>query len=225
MNPLLRNSSAHVFVDSIGLPVLSGDDMHHLSRVLRLRNGETVTCSDGRGSWRTCTWTDGAVTADGEVHVEPAPARTLTVAVAPVKGDRTDLVVEKLVEIGIDSIVVLAPVERSVVRWSADKAGQVMDRYGRIVRAAAMQSRRVRMPTLSGPVPLADLIAAGAAVAEPGGGADWDSVTTVVIGPEGGFSSAEIAGAAARVDLGPGILRAETAAMVAAARMVAHWRR
>ena len=72
---------------------------------------------------------------------------------------------------------------------------------------------------------LADVLALGAVVAEPGGERPWDTVTTVVVGPEGGFSPAEIAGAAGQVDLGPGILRAETASMVAAARMVAHWRR
>ena len=161
----------------------------------------------------------------GDVVHEPGTQPSLTVAVAPVKGDRTDLVVEKLVEIGIDSIVVLAPVERSVVRWSADRTVQVMDRYSRIVKAAAMQSRRVHLPVLSGPVALASVLAGGAAVAEPGGDAPWEEVTTVIIGPEGGFAPSEIAPAALRVDLGPGILRAETAAIVAAARMVAHHRR
>jgi 16S rRNA (uracil1498-N3)-methyltransferase len=47
----------------------------------------------------------------------------------------------------------------------------------------------------------------------------------VVIGPEGGFAEGELARAVDRVDLGPHVLRAETAAIVAATRMVAHWRR
>lgn len=225
MNPELRNSAAHLFVDSVDAPALSVDHFHHLSHVLRLRNGESVTCSDGRGSWRVCTWVDGSLVADGEVRSEPAPDPVLSVAISPVKGDRTDLVVEKLVEIGIDAIVVLAPVERSVVRWTGDKTVAVMERYGRIVRSAAMQSRRVHLPVLSGPVALSDVISAGAAVAEPGGTADWSQVTTVVVGPEGGFAPAEIAPAQAMVDLGPAVLRAETAAIVAGARMVAHWRR
>lgn len=222
MNPALRGSSAHVFVADVALPALTSDDAHHLSRVLRLKDGEPVTCSDGIGSWRECEWRDGSVVPTGDVVTETASTPALTVAVAPVKGDRTDLVMEKLVEIGVDAIVVLAPVERSVVRWSGDKTSQVMDRYGRIVRAAAMQSRRVHLPVLTGPMPLSALLSAGAAVAEPGGDADWSTVTTVVIGPEGGFSPSEIEPATIRVDLGPAILRAETAAMVAAARMVAH---
>ena len=50
MNEQLRRSAAHVFVDDVHAPVLAGDDSHHLARVLRLRDGETVTVSDGRGS-------------------------------------------------------------------------------------------------------------------------------------------------------------------------------
>lgn len=225
MIDILRNSSAHVFVESVQVPVLHDDDAHHLSRVLRLRDGESVTCSDGNGSWVACTWNSGAIEVAGEIIFVDAPSPPLTVAIAPVKGDRTDLVIEKVVEIGIDHIIILSPVERSVVRWAANKVPQVLDRYTRIVRAAAMQSRRVFLPTVSGPVSLANVTGQGVAFAEPGGSASADAVTTLVIGPEGGFSPAEVAIAPALADLGPSILRAETAAIVGAARMVAHWRR
>lgn len=221
----LRHSSAHVFVDVIESPQLHRDDLHHLERVLRLRDGEVVTCSDGRGSWRTCRWNTSDIHIDGEVYREEAPSPLLTVAIAPIKGDRSDLVIEKLVEIGIDRIMVLSPVERSVVRWTADKTEKALDRYQRIVRAAAMQSRRVFLPAVVGPVDLSVALADGAAIAEPGGSASLDDVTTMVIGPEGGFSPSEVAHAERTIDLGPAVLRAETAAMVGAARMVAHWRR
>jgi RsmE family RNA methyltransferase len=62
-------------------------------------------------------------------------------------------------------------------------------------------------------------------VAEPGGTAEWGDITTVIIGPEGGFTASEMAGISSAIHLGPTILRAETAAIVSAARMVAHWRR
>lgn len=225
MNEILRNSAAHVFVESVHSPILIDDDAHHLSRVLRLRDGESVTCCDGNGSWVACTWNSGNVEVASEIVEVSAPSPVLTVAIAPVKGDRTDLVIEKVVEIGIDHIIVLSPVERSVVRWAANKVPQVMDRYTRIVRSAAMQSRRVFLPTVSGPVSLANVTGHGVAFAEPGGAAASDAVTTLVIGPEGGFSPAEVAIAPALADLGPSILRAETAAIVGAARMVAHWRR
>ena len=225
MIDILRNSSAHVFVESVLAPVLLDDDVHHLSRVLRLRDGESVTCSDGNGSWVACTWNSGDIEVSGNVVVVDAQLPELTVAIAPVKGDRTDLVIEKVVEIGIDHIIILSPVERSVVRWASNKVPQVMDRYSRIARAAAMQSRRVFLPTVSGPVSLANVTGRGVAFAEPGGTATAEAVTTLVIGPEGGFSPAEISLAPALADLGPSILRAETAAIVGAARMVAHWRR
>ena len=225
MNPLLRDSAAHVFVADLAAPQLSPDDVHHLKKVLRLRDGESVTCSDGKGRWRVCSWLSDSVTPNGDIQTEPLPTTRLCVAVAPVKGDRTDFVVEKLVEIGVDDIAILAPLERSVVRWAHDKVAHVMDRYQRIATAAAMQSRRVFLPELTGPVSLASLGGGQVALAEPGGSAEWGQVTTVVIGPEGGFSDKELVAAPATIDLGPNILRAETAAIVAAAQMVAHWRR
>ena len=221
----LRRASAHVFVEDISHPVLTDGDVHHLSRVLRLKNGEVVTCSDGHGAWRVTHWKDGAVESVSEVVTEPERSISLTVAIAPVKGDKTDLTIEKLVEIGIDRIAILQPLERSVVRWASDKTSQVMDRYRRIALAAAMQSRRVYLPEIVGPVSLDALGVNGIAMAEPGGQASWDGVRTLVIGPEGGFSPNELASSLPTIDLGSTILRAETAAIVGASLMVAHSRR
>lgn len=224
MMDVLRHSSAHVFVDDVRSPVLKQDDAHHLAKVLRLRNGETVTCSNGVNAWRECAWNDGSLTVVGDVIDVEAPTPALRVVVAPIKGDKTDLVIEKLVEIGIDDVVILLPVDHSVVRWASEKTSQVMARYERIARAAAMQSRRVSLPTIAGPVSLDSVIGPSVGFAEPGGSASWSDVTTLVIGPEGGFSSTEVAMAPATISLGTGILRAETAAIVGAALMVAHWR-
>lgn len=220
----LRHSSAHVFVADVSAPFLTDDDSHHLAKVLRLRNGESVTCSDGRGSWRECSWNDGVLVPTSDATTASAAEPVLTVVVAPVKGDKTDLVIEKLVEIGIDHIVILAPLDHSVVRWSADKVEQVMARYTRIAHAAAMQSRRVFLPTVSGPVSLGSVLGPEVGFAEPGGSASWAQVSTLVIGPEGGFSAAELALGSSTISLGAGILRAETAAIVGSALMVAHWR-
>ncbi len=224
----LRRSSGHVFVDDLATPVLSEDDFHHLDRVMRLRRGEIVTCCDGAGKWVTTTW-DAGVQAVGEIHSAPVRDHTLTVAIAPVKGDRTEWVIEKLVELGIDRIVVLAPTDHSVVKWSQDKTPQVLERYRRIGRAAAMQSRQLFLPEILGPIAL-DAMTQGSgdeviAYGEPGGSCAIGEVTTLVVGPEGGFSAAEISHAPATVDLGGSILRADTAAIVGATLMVAHHRR
>lgn len=221
----LRRSSAHVFVDDLSNPILSGDDAHHLARVLRLRDGESITCSDGHGRWRACEWTSAGVTAVGEVVTVATPTPRLCVAVSPVKGDRVDEAVQRLVEIGVDHVVVLAPLERSVVRRDADRSVSHMERLARVIRAAAMQSRRVFLPTLEGPVAFEEVLGRdGVAIAEPGGETPWSEITTVVVGPEGGFSPSEVERAARRVSLGGSILRSETAVMVAGARLVTQWR-
>ncbi len=220
----LRHASAHAFVDDLLHPRLSSDDHHHIAKVLRVRDGESVSVSDGCGGWRLCEWSHGELRSVGDVQREMKSHPLLTVAVTPVKGDKTDSVVEKLVEIGIDQIVILAPLERSAVRWPANKVSHVMDRYQRIVRAAAMQCRRVFLPEIAGPLQLSDVVGDSAALAEPGGHAEWGSVTTLVIGPEGGFSPDEVAQSPATIDLGPHVLRADTAAVVGAGLMVAHWR-
>ena len=226
MNDDLRRSAAHVFVTDIVDPVLDDDDAHHLTRVLRLRAGQKVSVSDGRGAWRICEWRDGLLVSVGDVSVMNAPTDVLTVALSPVKGDRTDWAIEKLVEVGIDRIVVLAPVERSVVRWDDTKSLANIERFRRISRAAAAQCRRVFLPMVEGPVPLSDVVAGtNVAIAEPGGSPVLDGVTTIVVGPEGGFTEGEVALAGATVDLGPTVLRADTAAVVAATLMVAHSRR
>ena len=226
MNEQLRRSAAHVFVADLGSPLLADDDAHHLSRVLRLRDGQSVSASDGLGAWRMCEWRDGSLVSTGEIATEKPPRVTLTVALAPVKGDRTEDAVEKLVEIGIDRIVVLAAVEHSVVRWDVDRANAAVARYRRVARAASAQSRRVFLPVVDGPIPLAEVLTGDSvALAEPGGTADLSAITTIVVGPEGGFSAAEVELAQRRVSLGQGILRADTAAVVAGALMVAHQRR
>ena len=228
MREELRRSAAHVFVDDIMHPQLSDDDFHHLGRVMRLRRGEAVTCSDGQGRWRLGSWNDG-LECEAEVFDSALRSEKLTVAIVPLKGDRTELVVEKLVEIGIDRIVVLEPTEFAVVRWSPDKSQQALERYRRIARAAAMQSRQVYLPEVVGPISLAAVVNGGEsgiqiALAEPGGNTPLSEVHTLVIGPEGGFSATERDQIPTKVDLGPSILRAETAAIVGAALMVAHRR-
>lgn len=222
MNQALRASAAHVFVDDVSAPVLVDDDVHHLGRVLRLRRGESVTCADGRSQWRECAWTGEGIEPVGDIRTEQAPATLLTVAVCPLKGDRTEMVVEKLVEVGIDRIVVVTHAARTVVRWSDHKAAQALERYRRIARAAAMQSRRVNLAVVDGPVGLSGIVGPAVGYAEPAGSLTPEQVSTLVVGPEGGFSPDEIAAATALVDLGDTVLRAETAAIVGATRMVAH---
>src|SRR4051812_13590544 len=112
---------AHAFVADLDAPELADDDRHHLERALRIRPGEEITVSDGAGGWRVCRLA-AELEPVGEVQRDPKPAPALTVAVALTKGERLDWAVQKLTELGIDTIVPLAAA-RSVVRWDADRAG------------------------------------------------------------------------------------------------------
>lgn len=217
----LRTSAAHVFVDDLSAPELDERDRHHLARVLRLRDGEAVTLSDGAGRWCPARWRAGGAEVTGEPVAEEA-GPTLTIAAAIPKGDRLEWMVQKLVEVGV-SVICLTDFARSVVRWDAARAAAQVTRLERIARDAAMQSRRVWLPRLTGPVPVAAVLAdhhgSEVLVADPDGEALQPAVAAriVVIGPEGGFQPQETEGARC-VSLGRHVLRVETAAVVAAVR-------
>jgi 16S rRNA (uracil1498-N3)-methyltransferase len=210
-----RAAAAQVLVDDPARPVVTGAQAHHLERVLRLQAGETVVATDGRGRWALCRYGGGRrLEPQGAPADEAAPAPAVTVAFAPVKGERTEWVAQKLTELGVDRIVVIASA-RSVVRWSGDRERAAMERLRRVVAEAACQSRRVWLPEVSGVVPLDALSGRGLALAEPGAPPLGTGCTGVVVGPEGGWDRAELEMGWPTVALGPNVLRAETAAVAA----------
>jgi 16S rRNA (uracil1498-N3)-methyltransferase len=214
-----RRAAAHAFVIDINAPVLNDDDFHHLAKVLRLRSGEEVSVSDGRGSWRICHYAMSAVlsTDDSTVQTEINP-RALTVAFSVTKNDKPDLVIQKLTELGIDHIIPIIT-ERSIVRWDSDKGSKNQVRWQKIAREAAMQSRSVFIPTIHDVCPSIEYFVESygphLAVADPEGEAPDAGLSTIVIGPEGGFTHQEMDLMTRRVSLPGGILRAETAAVAA----------
>ena len=216
------SAAAHVFVDDLDAPRLAPADHHHLARVLRLAPGRAVTVGDGAGRWRAAALTGSEeLDAPGPVVVDPRPEPAITVAFALVKGERPELVVQKLTELGADRILPFVA-ERSVVRWAPDRAARQEERLRAIARAAAMQCRRTWLPEVAGVATFADVAALpGAALADPGGAAPSLATTAVLVGPEGGWSPAEQACDLPRVRLGAHILRAETASITACALLAA----
>ena len=214
-----RRAAAHAFVIDINAPVLNDDDFHHLATVLRLRSGEKVSVSDGRGSWRICGYETSAALSinDSVLHSEVKP-RALTVAFSVTKNDKPELVIQKLTELGIDNIVPIIT-ERSIVRWDSEKGAKNQVRWQKIAREAAMQSRAVFLPTIhdvcSSIENFVDIYGPNVAVADPDGEAPSAELSMIVIGPEGGFTHQEMDLMAHRVSLPGGILRAETAAVAA----------
>jgi 16S rRNA (uracil1498-N3)-methyltransferase len=169
---------AHVFVDDLGRPELSDQDVHHLSRVLRLRAGELVSASDGRGGYRLCEWTGpgagggrsgggrsasspspgagGNIVPLEEPTWEPGPEPALAVAFALTKGEHPEWAVQKLTEAGVDRVIVIVT-ERCIARWSPENTGRQLVRLREVARLAAMQSRRCWLPSVEGPMAFSEL--------------------------------------------------------------------
>jgi len=99
---------------------------------------------------------------DGPAVVDEYPATEVTVAFAPTKGDRPEWVAQKLTELGVDRIVPLRT-SRSVVRWEEDRAAKSVERLRRVVREAASQCRRARLPEVTDVCRLDEVAAAAGA--------------------------------------------------------------
>ncbi|MFM8268512.1 MAG: RsmE family RNA methyltransferase [Ilumatobacteraceae bacterium] len=217
---MLRGSAAHVFVElDLGVERIqpAPEVAHHLFRVLRLRDGASVTVSDGRGRWRPTVVDGDELLAVGDVETVPAD-RPCRIAVAAPKGERFDWLVEKLTEVGVSDLALIVT-RRAVVRWDDDRAVRRLERARRIALEAAAQSRRVWLPTIHGPLGLDEVLQhPGTVVGDPDG-TPLVAAEQIVIGPEGGFAPDEIPDGVPRVRLADTVLRVETAAVVAAVRL------
>lgn len=216
--------------------LLRGEEAHHAARVCRCRPGDLIDATDGAGTLYRCRVVVCSVdTTEAEVLdrlTEHGEARArVTLAVAPVKGERFDWLVEKAVEAGAARIVPMLT-GRTVV-----EGGGRLERWRRVALAAMKQSRRARLtevtearpfgealPELEREVDLLLLAWEGAEAS--------DSLSKVIpaspvnsvgilVGPEGGFTEEEVAAARAAgarpFSLGPRRLRTETAGMLAVA--------
>ena len=213
---------AHVFVADLDTPVLDDSDEHHLLRVLRLAPGSNVTAGDGGGRWRPCRLAGGPVLEIAGTTVgDPRPEPPITVAFALVKGERPELVVQKLTELGVDRVAPFVA-GRSVVRWEPGRADRHVERWRAIARQAAMQCRRTWLPEVA-PVATFDSVAElpGAALADATGAPPTLDRPVVLVGPEGGWTPEEQGTGLPIVRLAAHVLRAETAAITAGAVLTA----
>lgn len=224
-------SVAHVFVPELGTTVeVDGPDGHHLARVRRLRVGERMTASTGDGYWRSYEIAAAqtkslTLQAVGDVMVEAPVALHVSVAAALIPKARYDDALVAMVELGVDRVIPLAS-KRCVVRWDDGKAAAARSRLDTLAREASMQCRRsylVEIDTLHTPSQLRDR--EGLTVAFFGGALDHPSAAAhdgrviIATGPEGGFDEDDIDafGSHVRLNLGPHVLRAETASVAAVA--------
>jgi 16S rRNA (uracil1498-N3)-methyltransferase len=225
---------------------LGADEVHHLTRVLRLRPGAEVALADGRGRQAVGVLDVGTVVLTAAPVATPRPRPELVLAQALPKGRKLDEVARLATELGVDRIVPVAAA-RSVVTLTGERAERATDRWRAVVRAAAEQARRPFLPHVTMPIDLAalpdaaDLAEDGRLlVAAPGATPlpdllvpSWRAArrVTVAIGPEGGFTAAElatlIATGAQPAGLGPTVLRTEHAggaALAVLAALLGRWR-
>jgi 16S rRNA (uracil1498-N3)-methyltransferase len=209
-----------VIVEDVSAPVVRPDDRHHLERVVRLRVGDPLSVTDGAGAWRWCRF-GPELTIDGEIECVAFPTSPITIAFALVKGQKPELVVQKLTELGVDEIIPFVA-DRSVVRWDEERSRRNTDRLRRIAAEASMQSRRVWLPMVREITTFDSLMAEGGfVIADRDGELPSAKTSSVMIGPEGGWSDSERERFSEVVRLGSGVLRAETAAFAAASIMSA----
>jgi 16S rRNA (uracil1498-N3)-methyltransferase len=238
--------TAPVFVvgqlDGIGPEfVLDGPEGRHAVSVKRLRPGEDVVLTDGQGRWiegvvKAAEGKDRLVVTDLELlHEEPAEAPRITVVQALPKGDRGELAVETMTEVGVDAIVPWAAA-RCITQWKGERGLKALGKWRATAREAGKQSRRVRFPEVADAATskqVAALLAKAdfAAVLHESGEERLataelpaEGEIVLVVGPEGGVSPEELAlfreaGARAYV-LGRTVLRTSTAGTAAAALLL-----
>jgi 16S rRNA (uracil1498-N3)-methyltransferase len=218
---------------------VEGSEAHHAVTVRRLRVGESVVLTDGVG-----TSAEGVVSSTGrrvfEVTVSsisdsPAPVPSVVVVQALPKGDRGELAVEMLTEVGVASIVPWAAA-RCVAAWRGDRAAKSLARWRATAREAAKQARRSWFPVveelastsdvaaLLGSADLAVVLHEGAPAPLTSLDVPDTGLVAVVVGPEGGLTDDEVAafaGAGAQpVRLGAEVLRTSTAGVAAVSALL-----
>lgn len=218
---------------------LAADEARHLRDVLRLGPGDEIYVFDGEGREFQCVieesrrdWVNLRVIEEVPA-AKPESALNLTLAIALLKGEKFDLVVQKVTELGVTAIQPVIT-QRADVRLKEDQDAKRLTRWQRIALEAAKQSGRARVPRIVGPVSFNSLVQeldaqTGARLlmfSEREGNTLAEAVksqsavptaVTALVGSEGGWADEEIAQARAGdwqiVTLGGRILRAETAAI------------
>ncbi len=216
---------------------LGGSEGKHAVNVRRMRVGEGIQLSDGkgmrvRGEVSSLGNSSLTVSIDSVVH-ETKPDMTLTIVQALAKGDRDELSIQAATELGCWAVVPWQA-ERSISKWEGAKIAKSVERWQTIVSEAAKQSLRVFEPVVAQPVGTKQLVANVknydlVLVLDPTSDIGLGNIdlsenqktVAIIVGPEGGISELELEAledsGAVRVHLGAPILRTSTAGVAAIA--------
>ena len=241
----MTRPAPRLFVESpLDEPQLRLDDRraHYVTHVLRLQPGAAVTVFNGAGGEREATVAkagrrDCVLELGTRVEPLPEPVRRISLVQGLVKSDRMDLIVQKATELGITGIVA-TKTDHAAIRLGGDRVERKLEHWRRVTESACEQCGRHYRPTIEHATSLADVIgsrsrneAALALHVDAVEGArplpETITSLTIYVGPEGGFSDAEIASlvasGAAFLHLGRRVLRAETAAIAACVIAQQRW--
>jgi 16S rRNA (uracil1498-N3)-methyltransferase len=219
------------FVEAIerGHAQITGQDAHHLTRVLRVEPGQKFEISDNHNVYLAEVETARKDLVRFQIleKIEAAEPVVHTVLFAAlIKFERFEWLLEKATELGVGEVTPVRT-ERSEKGLEAAALKRI-GRWQRIAREASEQSRRARLPIIESPIELEEAGARPILTAFPDVRQPGDRVA-LLVGPEGGWTDRERAAIAAAgwttVSLGERILRAETAAIAALAIVNAAWER
>lgn len=215
--------------------LLADDDVFHLTRVMRAKPGDQIeVVSDGRVFIaQVIRFKPLEIDVVRELKENNELRSNVILVAALIKGEKMDFLLQKATELGVSEIVLLET-ERTVVKIKKDDKENKFARYRKILKEAAEQSKRSKIPTL---YRLLDMKSLGEIEAdvkmiayegEEGAASNFTKLVktiedkkraAIIIGPEGGFSEEEVKLAEeagySRVSLGRRILRAETASFYA----------
>ncbi|MEN8701046.1 16S rRNA (uracil(1498)-N(3))-methyltransferase [Bacillus infantis] len=236
--------------DTDGKFSIAGDDFHHITRVMRMKEGDSIICAVRGGRSAVCRIaeiTDEQVIAEVVQWKEASSELPIKAAIASglPKGDKLELIIQKGTELGA-SVFIPFTAARSIVKWDEKKAGKKTERWQKIAKEAAEQSHRDMQPDVLQPVSMKELIELGevydhkviayeedakdgesSAFASILAGMEEGQSLLMVFGPEGGFSEKEAAllkdNGFVSCGLGPRILRTETAPLYALAAVSYHF--
>lgn len=227
--------------------VIQGDDAAHIAKVMRMKPGEKVICSNGEGvdfivELQTVSNSEVVARQIEKLENNREPSIQVTIAQGLAKGDKMDLVIQKGTEIGMAKLIPFSS-SRAIVQLDAKKESKRIERWEKIAKEAAEQSHRSIIPEISAVLTWKELIQSQKHVDLKLVAYENESTLSIqkaltsapegvkniilVIGPEGGLSEEEVNFAVENgfqsVQLGKRILRTETAGLVGLSCLLYHY--
>ncbi|WP_373598619.1 16S rRNA (uracil(1498)-N(3))-methyltransferase [Paraclostridium bifermentans] len=217
--------------------LIEGEDVKHISKVLRCRIGENLEICDNDNNEYICEITNidksqVELNILERVDIKRESDLKIKVYQGLPKGPKMEMILQKLTEVGVDEII-LVETKRTVVKVDNKKEDKKIERWERIIYEAAKQSKRGKIPTLRGVLSFKEALAdmkendfniapyeneRTKSIKQAIKGLDINNIG-IFVGPEGGFEDTEIQAieeiGGQSVSLGPRILRTETASLVA----------